>query len=124
MLGDYDIFPTIAVTDLQIAKKFYSETLGLELIKEDAHEIIFRTGACRVQVYETKLAGTNKATYASWKVDDITSVVDSLADKGISFMQYDDMEGVTREGNIHSMGDLQAAWFTDPDGNVLCISTQ
>ena len=122
MLGDYDTYTDIAVKDLAAAKDFYAGTLGLKLSHEDEWELEFGSGSTRVHVYKSDYAGTNKATYMTWNVgDDLEAKVDELKDKGISFEHYD-MPGTTMEGDIHVMGDLKAAWFQDPDGNILCIS--
>ncbi len=50
--------------------------------------------------------------------------VKELKAKGVTFEQYDDIPGVERDGDIHKMGDLKAAWFKDPDGNILNIVNQ
>ena len=69
--------------------------------------------------------GSNKATAASWGVgDDIQGVIKGLKDKGVEFEQYDNLPEVKREGDIHIMGELKAAWFKDPDGNILNIVNQ
>jgi hypothetical protein len=73
-------------------------------------------------VYPSEYAGTNKATYASWTVDDVAATVTELKGKGIAFEQYD-LPGMTRDGDIHTMGPETAAWFKDPDGNILAISS-
>lgn len=122
MLGTDDVHPTIGVKDLETAKQFYSGTLGLELLNENHYELVYRSGNGMLQVYKSGFAGTNKATYASWKVDDVENVVMQLEDKGVTFEQYDEMEGGTRQGNIHILGDRKAAWFKDLDGNILCVS--
>jgi len=72
-------------------------------------------------VYESRFAGTNQATSATWIVrDDLAGVVKDLAAKGVKFEHYD-MPGMQLEGDVHVMGDGKAAWFKDPDGNILAI---
>ena len=64
---------------------------------------------------------TNKATAATWNVDnELENVVDTLKKKGVSFEHYD-MPGVTRHGDLHETGNSRAAWFKDPDGNILAL---
>ena len=122
MLGDYDTYTDIAVKDLTIAKNFYGGMLGLKAGSEDEWELEFQSGSTRVHVYKSDFAGTNHATYMTWNVgDDLTAKVEELKGKGISFEHYD-MPGATLEGDIHVMGDMKAAWFKDPDGNILCVS--
>jgi len=124
MLNDGKVSTTIAVSDLDRAKEFYGNTLELPLIEESPGGVTYGSGGgTTVLVYPSQTAGTNKATYASWSVNDIEAVMTSLKDKGVVFEQYDGMPGVTRQGDIHLMGDHKAAWFTDPDGNILAIDS-
>lgn len=121
MLGDKQAVATIAVKDMDVAKKFYEETLGLTKAGDDPGGILYKSGSSSVFVYQSQYAGTNKATAASWGVgDDIESIVENLKTKGVVFEQYD-LPGATREGDVHVMGELKAAWFKDPDGNILNI---
>lgn len=120
MLKDSDINAVLAVKDMQKAKDFYGNVLGLELGEDNPAGVVFKSGNCQVLVYESSFAGTNKATAAGWRVPDLDSVVEELKARGVSFEHYD-MPGVTREGDIHVMGDMRAVWFTDPDGNILAI---
>lgn len=120
MLGDKDVCATIAVSDMDAAKKFYGETLGLGAGKEGGGGVFYQSGKSGVFVYQSGTAGTNKATCAAWMVDDVEATAKALKDKGVEFEQYDDLPG-ERDGDIHIMGDIKSAWFTDPDGNILNI---
>jgi catechol 2,3-dioxygenase-like lactoylglutathione lyase family enzyme len=120
MLGDKDVAATLAVKDLGAAREFYEGTLGLALVADLDGGVLYRSGNSMVLVYESEFAGTNQATAASWSVDDVEEVMQALRDKGVTFEQYD-LPGVTREGDLHIMGDLKGAWFKDPDGNILSI---
>jgi catechol 2,3-dioxygenase-like lactoylglutathione lyase family enzyme len=124
MLGDKDAVANIAVKNLETAKKFYEETLGLTQIGTEGQEevIVFRSGNSTIYVYKSQYAGTNQATALTWVVGkDIESVVQELKTKGVTFEHYDDMPDVTREGDIHVSGNMKVAWFKDPDGNILNI---
>jgi catechol 2,3-dioxygenase-like lactoylglutathione lyase family enzyme len=122
MLGDKDAVANIAVKNLETAKKFYEETLGLTQIGAEGQEVIvFRSGSSTIYVYKSQYAGTNQATALTWVVGkDIEGVVQKLKDKGVTFEHYD-MPDVTREGDIHVSGNMKVAWFKDPDGNILNI---
>jgi catechol 2,3-dioxygenase-like lactoylglutathione lyase family enzyme len=122
MLGDKDAVANIAVKNLETAKKFYEETLGLTQIGAEGQEVIvFRSGSSTIYVYKSQYAGTNQATALTWVVGkDIEGVVRKLKDKGVTFEHYD-MPDVTREGDIHVSGNMKVAWFKDPDGNILNI---
>jgi catechol 2,3-dioxygenase-like lactoylglutathione lyase family enzyme len=122
MLGDFNCFPSIAVSDLEAAKKFYSDTLGLKQLSETPGGVLYQSGEGHVFVYPSMTAGTNQATYAGWTVEDVEKTVSNLKEKGVTFEQYDDLPQVKRDGDIHTMGDLKAAWFKDPTGNILSIA--
>jgi catechol 2,3-dioxygenase-like lactoylglutathione lyase family enzyme len=120
MLSNSDVCATIAVTNMDEAEKFYGGTLGLEAVKDGGGGVFYKSGNSGVFIYQSSSAGTNKATYAAWSVEDVEGEAKTLKDKGVKFEQYDDLPG-EREGDIHIMGPVKSAWFTDPDGNILNI---
>jgi catechol 2,3-dioxygenase-like lactoylglutathione lyase family enzyme len=122
MLGDKEAVANIAVKNLETAKKFYEETLGLTQIGAEGQEVIvFRSGSSKIYVYKSQYAGTNQATALTWVVGkDIEGVVQELKAKGVTFEHYD-MPDMTREDDIHVAGNMKVAWFKDPDGNILNI---
>jgi catechol 2,3-dioxygenase-like lactoylglutathione lyase family enzyme len=128
MLGDKDAAATLAVKDIDTARNFYENTLGLAQIENgspDPTAALYRSGRSAVLVYQSGYAGTNQATAASWAVgDEFDAIVESLKGKGVTFERYDDLPGTTREGDVHVMGDLKAVWFKDPDGNILNLVNQ
>jgi catechol 2,3-dioxygenase-like lactoylglutathione lyase family enzyme len=122
MLGNKDAVTNIAVKNLDTAKKFYEDTLGLTPVGAvDQEVIVFKSGNSTVYVYQSQYAGTNKATAVTWVVnEDVEEIVQQLKAKGITFEHYD-MPGMTRDGDVHIAGDMKVAWFKDPDGNILNI---
>jgi catechol 2,3-dioxygenase-like lactoylglutathione lyase family enzyme len=121
MLADKDAVATVAVKDLKAAKKFYGDTLGLKLTPVPEPEVLnYKSGNSTVLVYKSQFAGSNKATSVTWIVDDVESTVKELKAKGVSFEHYD-FPGMTRKGDVHIAGKSKAAWFKDPDGNILAI---
>jgi len=122
MLGDAPVAATLAVKDIEVAKKFYSDTLGLSLTKESPAGVLYGSGSTQVFVYPSSFAGTNKATSAGWVAEDVEAVAAALKDKGVSLEHYDDIPGVKRDGDVHTMGEFKAIWFKDPDGNILSVS--
>lgn len=122
MLGSKDAAATVAVRDLERAKSFYADTLGLTPVQEDSGGVLYKSGNSVVLVYPSDYAGTNQATAASWAVgDDFDAIVDDLRSKGVSFEHYDDLPDTTREGDVHMFGDMKGVWFKDPDGNILSL---
>jgi catechol 2,3-dioxygenase-like lactoylglutathione lyase family enzyme len=120
MLRDKNAAANIAVKDLEIAKSFYQDVLGLQLIDSGLPEVvIFESGSSKIIVYKSQYAGTNKATSMTWTVgDNIEEVVQALKAKGITFEHYD-IPNIKLEGDIHVDGKMKVAWFKDPDGNIL-----
>ncbi len=121
MLGEKDITAVIAVKDMAIAKSFYEGKLGLKALGDDPSGVYYKCGNSKLLVYVSEYAGTNQATSAGWRTDDLGALVAELKSKGVTFEHYETMPGVTLEGDIHVMGDMRAVWFKDPDGNILAI---
>ena len=122
MLSNSPAIATIAVTDLRQAAHFYGRQLGLQVDSTEGDEvIIYKTGGARLNVYRSAVAGSNKATVATWSVgESIDEVVRSLRERGVVFEHYD-LPGMTCEGDVHLGGDMRVAWFKDPDGNLLSL---
>jgi catechol 2,3-dioxygenase-like lactoylglutathione lyase family enzyme len=119
MLSNANAVPNIPVKNLETARKFYHDTLGLmEARSEDNEVIVFTSGDSLINVYRSQFAGTNKATALTWAVDDVDAEVRALKAKGVTFEHYD-MPGLKLEGDIHVAGPMKVAWFKDPDGNIL-----
>jgi catechol 2,3-dioxygenase-like lactoylglutathione lyase family enzyme len=125
MLGDIDAAANIAVKNLDIAKKFYEDTLGLKQAGAEGQElIVFRSGTSTIYVYESQYAGTNQATAITWVVgEDIENVIRRLKDKGVTFEHYD-IPDMTRQGDVHVGGNMKVAWFKDLDGNLLNLASR
>jgi catechol 2,3-dioxygenase-like lactoylglutathione lyase family enzyme len=122
MLSDANLVTTIAVKDMDEAKKFYGDTLGLKFVTENPGGAEYQTGNSRLFIYPSQFAGTNQATYGGWTVDDIDATVEELKGKGVQFEQYDNLPDTVREGDIHIMGGkFKGAWFRDPSGNILAL---
>ena len=121
MLRDADAVATLAVKDLDVAARFYEETLGLSRAgDEDRETLIFESGDTTISVYRSSFDGTNRATALTWAVDDVDDVVRTLKAKGVRFEHYD-LPETTRQGDVHLSGDIKVAWFKDPDGNILSV---
>ena len=121
MLGKADAIPMLAVKDLDRARRFYEEQLGLEAKEAMDGEVLeVRSGDTLVNVYRSEFAGTNKATALTFDVDDIDEEVRTLKEKGIFFEEYD-MPGMERQGDIYVAEGVKTAWFKDPDGNILSL---
>jgi catechol 2,3-dioxygenase-like lactoylglutathione lyase family enzyme len=121
MLGKADATPMIAVKDIDRAKQFYGNKLGMKPFQEMGGEFfMLKSGDTQLNVYRSEFAGTNKATLLTFDVDDIDAEVSELKAKGITFEHYD-LEGLTPGGDIYRGEGMKTAWFKDPDGNILSL---
>jgi catechol 2,3-dioxygenase-like lactoylglutathione lyase family enzyme len=110
---------------LEVSKKFYEDTLGLTQVGAEGEELlVFKSGNTTIYVYQSQNAGTNQATTLTWVVgEDLEDIIRELKTKGVTFEHYD-MPDMTREGDVHVFGDMKVAWFKDPDGNILNITSR
>ncbi|MDV6275045.1 VOC family protein [Rhodococcus erythropolis] len=120
MLADTKAFSGFSVTDIDAAKKFYGETLGLKVTNEDMGLIrLHLGGGTEILVYPKPNHEAATYTILNFVVDDIDTTVDQLTARGVDFLKYDgfpqDARGIMR-GNGPDI-----AWFTDPAGNVLSV---
>ena len=112
------VVATIPVTDLERAKLFYSETLGLEMLWGNPASVRFACGGgSQVSIFRRGPVTTDH-TLAHFEVLDIDKVVGDLAAQGVEFLDYDDGPLKTT-GHIAQIGPARGAWFHDPDGNTL-----
>jgi catechol 2,3-dioxygenase-like lactoylglutathione lyase family enzyme len=122
MLEQGEFVAMLPVADLDRAKLWYAETLGFEPESEDAGGAHYRTGSARFDLYVTTYAGTAQHTQAGWMVDDVDGAVAELREGGVVFEEYD-FPGLKTVNGIADLGYERAAWFKDPDGNILAVST-
>ncbi|MER7507824.1 VOC family protein [Streptomyces lavendulae] len=119
MFSDTRAFSGFAVDDIQRAKEFYGETLGLRVTEENGLLTLHIAGGAEILVYPKEDHVPAGFTLLNFPVEDIDAAVDGLIGRGIRFERYpgfeQDEKGVVREG-----GPL-IAWFTDPAGNVLSV---
>jgi predicted enzyme related to lactoylglutathione lyase len=126
MLNRASVTANIPAADLDRARSFYADTLGLAPSSEmaDAGMLIYRTdGGTTFQVYQTEFAGQAGHTIAQFHVDDVEGEARALQGKGVALETYD-MPGVTWDDGVADMGGIgKAAWFKDSEGNILCIDS-
>jgi catechol 2,3-dioxygenase-like lactoylglutathione lyase family enzyme len=127
MLTAAPITAVVATTDIERARRFYEQQLGLRTgttpMPEAEGGVMFECGGgSTLLVYARATAGDSEATCANFTVDDVDAAVEQLRGNGVTFEDYD-MPGIKTENGIATMGDFKAAWFKDPDGNILCVSS-
>jgi catechol 2,3-dioxygenase-like lactoylglutathione lyase family enzyme len=124
MLGDSRVMTAIPVSDVDQARHFYEQVLGLKLAggpRADGsleYECGMRTGLFTYPTREN--AGKSPATLAAWQVNDIETTATALRDKGVALEDYDLPELKTQRG-IAMLPGAKELWFKDPDGNILNV---
>ncbi len=121
MLTNAPIRAYIPASNLQRARKFYEETVGLEPAEEYGGGVIYKCGGVDVFMYQTRNAGTSKASQAFWQVDDVEAEVAELKARGVVFEEYD-MPGLKMKNSIATAGGAKTAWFKDSEGNIMAVS--
>jgi catechol 2,3-dioxygenase-like lactoylglutathione lyase family enzyme len=119
MFENTKAFGGFAVDDLEKARTFYSETLGLETSEQNGLLTLHIAGDRDILVYPKPNHTPADYTILNFPVDDIDKAVAELAGRGVRFERYDGLE--QDEKGIHRTGGPFIAWFTDPAGNVLSV---
>ncbi len=118
MLESSMIVATIPVTDLDRAKRFYSDTLGLKVLWENPASVRFSCGGGTELSIFRRAPSTADHTLAHFEVGDIEAVVRALEKRDVKFIDYG--EGpLQTTGHIAQIGPARGAWLRDPDGNIL-----
>jgi catechol-2,3-dioxygenase len=119
MLANHPIDVMLLGTDLGVAKVFYGERIGLEVLLESDDFVTFRCGGdSRLVVTKSTTGTSEEQTKASWRVDDIAAEVSELRSRGVEIREYDEEWLKTVDG-VADVGFALAAWFIDPSGNIL-----
>jgi catechol 2,3-dioxygenase-like lactoylglutathione lyase family enzyme len=122
MLSDDAVYPTLPASDLERAKQFYSEKLGLTPDTELPAGVFYRCGGgTRFLVFPSSGAPSGTHTQMGWQVEDIDAMVADLTGKGVVFQEYDTPNLKTING-VASLGPLRAAWFNDSEGNLIGLA--
>ena len=119
----FDGFAAIVpAADMDRAKAFYMGTLGLEGSERYPDgSVRFELSGTTMILYPSEFAGTNQATTAGFRTSDIAADVAAFRSKGVEFHDLDYGEYSTVDGIMEMPGGGKAAWFTDPEGNVIGI---
>ena len=122
MLADASFIGFVPVRDLAVARAFYEGTLGLRVVDDTPFALVLDAGGTMLRVTPVPGLAARPFTVAGWNVPDIGAVVSALAGRGVQFARYD---GLTQDdlGIWTTPGGDRVAWFTDPDGNTLSLTT-
>jgi catechol 2,3-dioxygenase-like lactoylglutathione lyase family enzyme len=111
----------LPVKDLARARRFYEEALGLEPLgaKPDG-KFIYRCGDTELALFPKPEGTKAEHTALSFRVERIEPAVAALAGRGVRFADYD-LPGLKTVEHVCVLGSEKAAWFEDPEGNILCL---
>ena len=121
MLGKSKAFSGFAVPDIEKAKKFYGETLGLEVSEDHGVLTLHLAGGNNVLIYPKPNHVPATFTVLNFPVDDVDLAVDELKKRGVRFEIYDLPDLKTDEKGIMRGKGPTIAWFKDPAGNILSV---
>ena len=122
MFQDTKAFSGFSVSDIPAARRFYGETLDLEVAETNGMLTLHIAGGTDILVYPKPNHVPAEYTILNFPVDDIERAVDDLTGRGIRFERYDGMDQDERA--INRGGGPPIAWFKDPAGNVLSVIEQ
>jgi catechol 2,3-dioxygenase-like lactoylglutathione lyase family enzyme len=120
VLKDAPSHTALPCQDLDRARRFYSEKLGLEPAGEDGGGLFYETGGTRFLLFPSQGRPSGEHTQIGFSVNDIDEEVRELKDHGVEFESYD-FPGFDRETGIATTGPVRSAWFKDTEGNLLGI---
>lgn len=128
MLGDSDVATRLPAQDLNRARLFYAEKLGLEPAEERPGGLLYRCGRGSFALFRSAGTAAGSHTQMAWEVADIVATVAALRSRGVVFEEYDlpglkTSDGIASiAGNYPSKGSGEmGAWFKDSEGNLLGI---
>ncbi|MEN3279315.1 MAG: hypothetical protein V7607_455 [Solirubrobacteraceae bacterium] len=123
-LRDHTVEAAMAVSDLDRARRFYEDQLGLVAREEEEQGVRYRCaqGSGLFVYLSPENAGKSPATLAGWSVDDLDATMAELATRGVAFERYDQPGLKTDERGVFDAGRFRAAWIRDPDGNTMAIT--
>lgn len=130
MLGNATIYAVLPCTDIERARNFYEQVLGLKPLEVPGMEeqgmddtVLYQCGGgTRLLVYLRPEPTKAEHTAAGWIVDDLDAVVDQLIAKGVQLEVYDMPDVEFDERGVATMGGMKGAWFKDPEGNILALN--
>jgi predicted enzyme related to lactoylglutathione lyase len=121
MLGNHPVHPVLLAQDLDAARRFYHDQIGLEILVERDGAIEFRCGGGTQLAVSKSTTGTADAqTQAAWEVEDLQAEIDELRSRGVKIEDYD-LPGLKTENGIAEVGFGRMAWIIDPGRNALGI---
>ena len=122
MLQKFPLYAYFPAKDIERARRFYEDKVGLKPQQEIAGGVVYAfADGTEAFLYLTPNAGTSQASQAFWQVDDVDAEIAELKSRGVVFESYPDMPGERSPSGAITAGGAKAAWFKDSEGNILAI---
>ncbi|RFM25654.1 VOC family protein [Deminuibacter soli] len=121
MLKNAKAFSSFAVKDIQQAKQFYGDKLGIAVTEDDMGVLSLELNGVDVMIYPKPDYTPATYTVLNFSISDIDKTVDELNKAGITMLQYDDPIKTDAKGICRNSEGPVIAWFTDPSGNILSV---
>lgn len=125
MLGDNPLWAVLPATNLERAKKFYTEVVGLKHVEDPkapkGHIMLTAGQNTGAIVYERPVPTKAEHTVAGFAVKDLEKEVEELRAKGVRFEEYD-FPGLKTVNGIATLGGYKSAWFKDTESNIISIN--
>ena len=122
MLKDKTSSAIVAVSDLERARDFYTNTLGLEPSGDVLDGVLeYRTGDTQLVVYRSEGVRPGTGNAVAWSGGaDVEAIAETLRAKGVTLEEYPDL-GIKIDRGVHKRDGFVGIWFKDPDGNILHV---
>jgi catechol 2,3-dioxygenase-like lactoylglutathione lyase family enzyme len=120
MNTNFEVWATIPARDLEKARRWYSDKLGLTPDEERADGLLYNCKNSGFTIYETQFSGTAQNTLMALRTDNLEREMAGMRSKGVKFEDYD-FPGLKTVNGIANIGGLRGAWFKDGDGNILSV---
>lgn len=122
MLNPLSIYTVLPVSDLDRARAFYRDKLGLEPTMVKPGMLAYSGPSGYIfQLYETDAVGTAQNTQMGWSTGDLVATMAEMRENGVVFEEYD-FPGLKTEDGVAFVGTERSAWFKDSEGNTICVS--
>ncbi len=120
-LQDCEVSCILPVKDMARARRFYEERLGLAPLGARADgKFVYRCGGTEIALFPRAEGTSATHTALSFRVEDIGATIAALQARGVRFADYD-LPGLKTVDHVCVLGAEKAAWFEDPEGNILCL---
>lgn len=123
MLADRPIHTPLPATDMERARRFYAEKLGLTpetVLPDERDGLFYRCGGVRFLLFPSQTPSSGNHTQMTWLTSDIEADVADLKARGVVFEEYD-LPDLKTIDSIATIGESKGAWFKDSEGNLLAL---